>query len=258
MIAMVRPRPRVLASLAVASCVALAPATATATDDDDVSDSGVLVNRWRVHLEVDLASWTRQAPWPRDAALSPGTRDVIGFIGFRRFGFGFGFGRGFRDTIVVGVRGSYEISRGVQRTPFPVEGPRAVEGHLQPYVEFLFVQKHIVRPFAMVRGGIGGALVALDGGSPVDRPDASATLITPSIGIGLGAHAFVNDVVSIDGLFTVDHRWEDMRLKGGLSGAGDLVADAPASPEELQMRAGHQPFGRRLTVALGIAVSRWF
>lgn len=258
MIAMVRSRPGVLASLGVACCIALAPAVAAADGDDDVSDSGVLVNRWRVHLEVDLASWTRQAPWPRDAALSPGTRDVIGFIGFRRFGFGFGFGRGFRDTIVVGVRGTYEISRGVQRTPFPVEGPRAVEGHLQPYVEFLFVQKHVVRPFAMIRGGVGGALVALDGGSPVDRPEASATLITPSIGIGLGAHAFVNDVVSIDGLFTVDHRWEYMRLEGGLTGATDVVTDAPASPEELQMRAGHQPFGRRFTVALGIAVSRWF
>jgi hypothetical protein len=253
-----RSRPRVLASLVLASCVALVPTAAAASDDDDVSDSGVLVDRWRVHLEADLASWTRQAPWPRDAAQSPGTRDVIGFIGFRRFGFGFGFGRGFRDTIVVGVRGTYEISRGVQRTPFPVDGPRAVEGHLQPYLEFLFVQKHIVRPFAMVRAGIGGALVALDGGSPVDRPEASATLITPSVGVGLGAHAFVNDVVSIDGLFTVDHRWEYMRLKGGLQGAGDIVATPPASPEELQMRAGHQPFGRRVTVALGIAFSRWF
>jgi hypothetical protein len=236
-----RSRPRVLASLVLASCVALVPTAAAASDDDDVSDSGVLVDRWRVHLEADLASWTRQAPWPRDAAQSPGTRDVIGFIGFRRFGFGFGFGRGFRDTIVVGVRGTYEISRGVQRTPFPVDGPRAVEGHLQPYLEFLFVQKHIVRPFAMVRAGIGGA-----------------TLITPSVGVGLGAHAFVNDVVSIDGLFTVDHRWEYMRLKGGLQGAGDIVATPPASPEELQMRAGHQPFGRRVTVALGIAFSRWF
>lgn len=252
------PPLRALAAFGVAGWLSLAPSVAVASNDGDLTDAGADVDRWRVHLDVDLASWTRQAPWPRDAGGSPGTRDVIGFIGFRRFGFGFGIGRGFRDVLVVGIRGSYEISRGVQRTPYDVDGPRAVEGHVMPYAELLFVRKHIVRPFAMIRGGIGGALVALDGGSPVDRPKAAASLITPTIGIGLGAHAFVTDLVSIDGLFTIDHRWEYMRLKGGLAGAGDLVASAPSSADDLEARAGHHPFGRRLTVALGIAVSRWF
>jgi len=110
----------------------------------------------------------------------------------------------------------------------------------------------------MVRGGVGGALVALDGSSPIDRPRAAMSLLTPSVGIGVGAHAFVSHEVSVDGYFGVDHRWEYMRLRGGFDGTTDLVGEPPSDEAELEMRAGHHPFGRRMHMALGIAVSRWF
>ena len=80
----------------------------------------------------------------------------------------------------------------------------------------------------------------------------------PTLGLGLGAHAFVTEDVSIDGLFTVDHRWEYARLKGGLSGATELAIEPTTDPDLVSMQAGHRPFGRRFTIALGIAVSRWF
>jgi hypothetical protein len=187
-----------------------------------------------------------------------GTRDHIGFVGFRRFNFGFGIGRGIRDTVVLGVHFDYGISRGIQRTPVEVDNARAIEFSALPYAELLLVRKHIVRPFLLARAGLGGSLVALDGGSPIDRPDSAMSLLMPTVGFGLGAHGFVSEDISIDGLFTVDHRWEYARLRGGLSGVTELVAAPTTNADVVDMQAGHQSFGRRFTIALGIAVSRWF
>jgi hypothetical protein len=246
--------------------LALVPAAAHAHPDDvpagfeegDATDAGSDIDRFVVHLSLDLASWLRQTPWPRAGAGPVGARDDIGFVGFQRFGFGFGIGRGFRDKYVVGMHLEYGISRGIQRTPIEVDNPRAIEFSAMPYAEILFAPKHIVRPFVMARAGVGGALVSLDGRSPVERPDSSASLIMPTFGMGLGAHAFVGKDISVDGLFTVDHRWEYARLDGGISGTTELVAAPSVDPDVVQMQAGHQAFGRRVTVSLGISVSRWF
>ncbi|MEM6996520.1 MAG: hypothetical protein AAF721_38810, partial [Myxococcota bacterium] len=151
-------------------------------EDEPRSD----LERFRAHLGLDLANWLRQSPWPRSGAGPVGPRDDPAFLGYRRLGLGFGLGRGFSDVLVAGIRFEYEVTRGMQRTPWVAErSPRALGFSAMPYLEVMMVRKALVRPYFMVRGGIGGSLVTTDGSSPIEhRVGDTLSLLHPSFGVG--------------------------------------------------------------------------
>jgi hypothetical protein len=222
----------------------LGPATASAAPD------GSDTNRWRVHLGGDLGSWVRQVPWPRYTEGPSGSRDHFGFIGLRRVQLHSGLGYGFRDRFVAGVRLDYEISRGIQRSLHPSAETRAVTVNAMPYVTFMFDDKNVVRPFVSFRAGLGGGLVTIKDPSPLDRPQRSSSLLYPVLGLDLGAHAFVSSNVSLDGIVSVEHRWEYLR--------GTTPSSVPEGTARVSADAGHQSFNRRYVTSIGLAVSRWF
>lgn len=213
------------------------------------ADDGSDTNRWRAHLGADLASWVRSVPWPRRVGGPIGSRDYLGIVGVRRLRLGTGIGHGFRDRFVAGLRLDYEISRGVQRSLVPNAEARAITVTATPYLTMMFDRKHRVRPYLSVRAGMGGGLLTVRDPSPLDRPERSSSLLFPTFGLDMGAHAFVSPDVSLDGSVGFDHRWEMMRdTSPGLPGdTGDLAGDA-----------GHRPFGRRTNASIVLAVSRWF
>lgn len=218
----------------------------TAQASPDGSDT----NRWRAHMGADLGSWVRQNPWPRVADGPVGSRDHFGFIGFRRLRLGLGVGHGFGDRFVAGLRLDYEISRGVQRSLVPDGDARAITMTAMPYLTVMFDDKHVVRPFLSLRVGMGGGLLTVLEPSPLDRPERSSSLLFPAVGLDLGAHAFVSPEVSLDGMVSLDHRWEYLR--------GTTPSSVPEGTAQVEADAGHQSFGRRLNTSIVLAVSRWF
>ncbi|MBL4685088.1 MAG: hypothetical protein JKY37_10905 [Nannocystaceae bacterium] len=214
------------------------------------------LDRFRLHFGVDLANWLRSTPWPHTGTTTVGPRDDPAFLGYRRLGLGLGIGHGFADAWVAGVRFEYEITRGMQRTPWKAEkSARSVGLSAMPYLEVMMARNARVRPYLMVRGGLGGSLVTTDGSSPLERQAGrTLSLIHPSIGVGTGAHAFISPEVSLDGSVTLDHRWEFARHPGALPDAAGLAMGEIAVVKQ----AAHRPFGRRFSTALVISVSRWF
>jgi hypothetical protein len=208
-------------------------------------------NRWRVHLGGELGSWVRQTPWPRYAEGPSGSRDNFGFIGLHRLQLHTGLGHGFRDRFVAGVRLDYEISRGVQRSLAPSAEARAITMSAMPYFTVMFDDKNVVRPYVSFRAGLGGGLLTIVDPSPLDRPQRSSSLLYPILGLDLGAHAFVAPHVSLDGMVSVEHRWEYLR---GTTPKSVPEGTAPT----FRADAGHQSFNRRYVTSIGLAVSRWF
>jgi len=214
------------------------------------------LDRFRVHLGLDLATWVRQTPWPRSSPGATGPSDDLAFPGYRRAGFGFGIAHGFADAVVVGLRIDYEATWGLHRTPQPAEhAPRSLGLSAMPYVEIMMVRQGPVRPFVMVRSGIGGSTITTDSSSPLQSSvGGTLSLLYPTLGAGLGAHAFVTPEISIDSSVTVDHRWEYARQSGP---APDPAAVAMGD-ESVAGRGRHDAFGRRLSTSLVFSVSRWF
>lgn len=227
--------------LGLTTCLG-APSSARAEDGSDT-------NRWRAHLGADLASWVRSVPWPRRIGGPSGSRDYLGVIGVRRLRLGTGIGHGFRDIFIAGLRLDYEISRGIQRSLVPDAEARAVTITATPYLTMMFDPKHRVRPYVSVRAGLGGGLLTVRDPSPLDRPERSSSLLYPTFGIDMGAHAFVSPDVSLDGSVGLSHRWEQMR---------DTSPDLAGVTADLEDGAGHRPFGRRYNASIVLAVSRWF
>lgn len=240
--AMMVPR-RLLLALGLAAAT-LGPAPAWAAPD------GSDTNRWRAHLGGDLGSWVRQTPWPRYTEGPSGSRDDFGFIGLRRLQLHGGLGHGFRDYFVAGLRLDYEISRGIQRSLDPEADARAITVGATPYVTVMSDDKNIVRPFVSMRAGLGGGLLTIVDPSPLDRPTRSSSLLYPLLGFDLGAHAFVSSNVSLDGVVSVEHRWEFLR--------GNTPSHVPAGPDTFDADLGHRAFNRRYVASIGLSVSRWF
>lgn len=238
---------RLLAVLGLAALLATVWGTAgPAHAAPDGSDT----DRWRAHVGTDLGSWVRQTPWPRQPDAIATSRDYFGFIGFRRFRLGLGLGHGFGERFVAGLRLDYEISGGIARSLVPDGKARAISMAATPYITVMFDRKNVVRPFLSFRAGGGGGLLTVQDLSPLDRPSRSSSLLFPMVGVDLGAHAFVSPEVSLDGMVSVDHRWEYLR--------GQTPSSVPAGHAQFERDAGHQSFSRRFNTSLVLAVSRWF
>lgn len=241
--AMVSRRPMLaLAGAVLGAVLGAAPAQAA----PDGSDT----NQWRAHLGAELGSWVRQAPWPRVAMGPSDDRDDFGFIGLRRLSLSGGLGHGFRDRFVAGLRLGYEISRGIQRSLVPGAEARAITLEATPYVTLLFDDKNVVRPLLSLRGGLGGGLLTIMDGNPLERPLRSSSLLYPVLAVDLGAYAFVSPNVSLDGVVSLEHRWEYLR--------GTAPSRVPDDVATLRADAGHTSFNRRIVASIGLAVSRWF
>jgi len=194
-------------------------------------------NRLRLFFDLEAAHWSGSIVAAPDEGAFKLRSSSLGVFGYRRAALGFGLGWGLGEWVVVGARGEFAIhpDRDKDGNTGIVRG-----GSFQPYVEVLFARARHVRPFALARAGIGGAAAfRYKGGAWQGQVSRS---IVPSLGVGLGTHAFVTEDLSFDVVVTLDYRW-NLRPRPG------------AQVEE----AGRwQLTDTNLLAGLVLGFSRWF
>jgi hypothetical protein len=114
-------------------------------------------------------------------------------------------------------------------------------GTFTPYLEILPIPEGRVLPFILVRTGITGGTTMIRDGDTWTRVGS----ILPLVGVGVGAHAFVTKVVSIDFGATFDYRW--VYSRGTIGG--------PGNPGQ---SAGWYRIGQSFTLAALLGLTTWF
>jgi hypothetical protein len=197
-------------------------------------NEGDTAKRLRLHFDLEALHWVGGITYPGGAAPVQIRHEAVGAFGYRRYALGFGLGWGFGERWVVGARGDIAV--------FP---DRSAGGNAQlsrggsfsPYVEFLFARVRNVRPFVLARAGIGAmSTFSFDNGAYKSKP---ARTVVPSVGIGLGTHAFITEDLSFDIALTLDHRW-NLRPREGTFERGFAMSDS------------------KLIAAVMVGFSRWF
>lgn len=210
-------------------------ATAPPWRDEDAPPpaEGDTASRLRVHFDLEGAYWqARVRGTPQGARLQ---HDGAGVLGYKRIGFGFGLGWGLGDWLVVGARGDLFMVPG--RAP---DGRAQLTrgGSFSPYAELLFARVRGVRPFLLARAGLGGTTSFAH-----DAGEWSATAVrsfVPSVGLGLGTHAFITEDLAFDLMVVGDYRW-NLRPRDGKS-----------------FETGYALVDAQLLVGAFVGFSRWF
>lgn len=225
---------KVVVGGALLSAWLAAPTLARADPPGDVAQRG------RAFFDAATAYWIGAVTLPtQNRALSLET-DALGAFGYRRFAGGFGLGYAFSERVIAGARLDVAV--------LPRERDQArlvgLEGTLSPFVQILFAREREVRPFLILRAGMGtGRTFVRKGQSVLEERDAP--VLFPTVGVGAGAHAFLSHDVSFDAALLVDHRWNFRRTTadGGL----DTV-----EPKAWQLRDSS------ISATLLMGFSRWF
>jgi hypothetical protein len=195
---------------------------------------GDVGNRLRLHADLEALHWIGSITYPGAGGTTQIRHEQVGAFGYKRFALGGGLGWGITDWLVVG--GRFDLSVFPDRAG---PGSRAMSrgGSFSPYAELLFLRQRHVRPFLLARVGVGWmSTFGYADGSYSSRPTHA---FVPSIGVGLGTHAFINEDLSFDVALTLDHRW-NMRPRGSSFEEGFAVKDS------------------KLIAGLVVGFSRWF
>lgn len=168
---------------------------------------GDVAKRGRLFFDADMAYWQGHINDPRSSAHPLIGTDAAGVLGYRRVPLGFGVAYAFSEHVVVGGRVdvAFEPHQDVGIDHF------TMRGGVGPFVEILIARERYVRPFLLLRAGLGRSTTFVRE-SVVDDPDLQpeATLY-PTVGAGLGTHVFLSREVSFDAMITLDHRWNFAR-----------------------------------------------
>lgn len=194
---------------------------------------GDTAGRLRLFIDLEAGHWVGSlVPSPRGVAIR---HEAVGVFGRSREAVGFGLGWGLRERWVFGARGDVVVfpDRTASGDPTLSRG-----GSFSPYVELLFARARGLRPFVMARAGIGAfASFRHENGAWDQKP---SRVIVPSVGLGVGAHAFITEDLAFDLALTLDHRF-NLRPRRDASGfRGFTLSDG------------------KLIAALVVGFSRWF
>lgn len=198
---------------------------------------GDTANRLRLFFDLEAAHWSGSLVAAQATGEVKLKNGGVGVFGYRRAALGFGLAWGLAEWVVIGARGDFAVypDRDSQGNTGIVRG-----GSFAPFAEVLFARSRNVRPFALLRGGIGGA-AAFRYKSGAWQGQVSRSIV-PFVGIGVGTHAFVSEDVSFDVAVTLDYKW-NMRTRPG------------AQPETF---GRWQVSDTRLVAAVMVGFSRWF
>jgi hypothetical protein len=195
---------------------------------------GDTANRLRLHFDIEALHWVGGLAYSGQGGPVHIRHEAAGAFGYHRFALGFGLGWGLGEYVLLGARGDILV--------FPdrdAAGNQQMSrgGSFSPYVEILFARMRMVRPFFLARAGIGAmSSFKYDDGAYQGKPRRT---IVPSIGVGVGTHAFINEDISFDIALTLDHRW-NLRPREGTIERGFVMGDS------------------KLIAAVMLGFSRWF
>ncbi|MBZ5712595.1 hypothetical protein [Nannocystis pusilla] len=216
----------------------------------------------RVHLDTEVLSWTHGRPYldPGQAPNPANPRwNVIGFGAGRPVTIdgnpiggasviALGVGYGIHRHLILGARFGMNLSHSFDRNNNPDDGENddsttSFVGTFTPYIEFLPIAEGPILPFILLRTGFTGATVTANDGPNWFRTGAMA----PLVGVGFGAHAFVNQYFSVDFGLTFDYRWVH-----GIGRAGGPIVP-PNTPPPTWGRTAQS-----FTLAATLGLSTWF
>ena len=215
----------------------------------------------RVSVETEVFSWTR--------AAGPGGVSLSGLQSnatrSHEFGFGpgrpvsidgrpagggsviaLGVGYGIHKNLILGGRLGMNLAHSFERADDPTEGVNDDSttrflGTFTPYLEILPIPEGRILPFILARTGLSGGTTKTRDGDTWTRVGS----ILPLVGVGVGAHAFITKIVSIDFGATFDYRW--IYSRGTIGG--------PGNPGQ---SGGWARIGHSFTLAAVLGLTTWF
>lgn len=200
--------------------------------------SGDVAKRARIFFDVDAGYWQGSLFTPRMGGRLGIRSEGVGAIGYRRIPFGIGAGYALSELVFVG--GRIDIAVEPDKT-----GKVGVRTAVSPFAQFFFLRDRNVRPFALVRAGVGRSHVfARTGDDEVTAVGPQS--VYPTIGAGIGASVFLTENMSFDALLSIDHRWNFVRRDLG----PDIQSDGDAPTWNLE--------NGTITTAITFGCSTWF
>lgn len=212
-----------------------APAQASARPAP-MPGSGEVAGRGFIGFDLDAVYWQGNVVTPA-AQGELWLRDHgPGVFGYRRVPGSLSAGFALNEWLALGARIDWAVE--------PREGTVTVRGGLSPYARLYFARDRNVRPFALLRAGMGRSNTVSAGDDGI-RAVGPRTWY-PTIGAGLGTNVFITEVISFDAAATIDQRWNLVRP---LAEPG-----APADASAASWRY------RDTTISAGLALgfSHWF
>lgn len=208
----------------------------------------------RLHFDTDLFGWTQGRRWyePEDRPdPDPNARiNIIGFGAIRpllidrtssgSFDFGtgtvytggsmfaLGLGYGVHRHVVVGARLGLAFDRMRPRSDAVIDANgsttfRFFSGVFTPYIEVLPIPEGRILPYFLFRAGLAGSAVGTRTAmEPVDTLGRQSA-ISPTLGVGAGAHFFLIPQFSLDLGLNFDYRWIFSRDYSKNFATGDTV-----------------------------------
>src|SRR5688500_18625056 len=165
--------------------------------------SGDIAKRARLFFDFDTAYWQGTLFTPRMSGQLGIRSEGVGVIGWRRIPIGIGAAYALSELVLVG--GRLDVAVEPEK-----DGDVGVRAALSPFAQVFFLRDRNVRPFLLVRAGIGRShtFARSDNDEIVAVGPQS---VYPTLGAGLGTHVFITETISFDGLLTLDHRWNFVR-----------------------------------------------
>lgn len=198
--------------------------------------SGDVGGRARIAFDLEAVYWqgtilTPQAQgelWLRD--------HEAGVFGYRRIPGGLSAAYALNEWVALGARVDWAVEPSASRI--------TIRGGLSPFAQVFFARDRNVRPFALVRAGVGRSNTMRNGQDGV-RAVGPRTWY-PSVGLGVGAHVFITEAISFDGVLTVDQRWNLARPLAPPGEAPDVAA------------ASWRYRDTTVSTAIAVGFSHWF
>ncbi len=253
---------RWLAPLLVSCAVCFAAGSAHAMAK--VAPAGKL----RLHIDTELAGWTQTRNFyepgvakdpsnPRFNVIGFGAGRPITGDGIAASGIlfnsliGVGVGYGIHRNLILGARLGFNYASSKSKVDPDPNDPNPPTndartgvfiGTFEPYLEILPIPEGTVLPYILVRSGFSGGTVTNHAGDAFQR----TAVISPTVGVGGGAHAFLTPFFSLDFGITFDYRWFHDRAR---------IKD-PTAPFQVQpvWTRANQGF----TLAAIVGISTWF
>lgn len=222
----------------------------------------------RLHIDTEFLSWTQTRNFYEPGAPKDPSNPRFNVIGFGAgrpitgdgvVGSGFlynsligvGLGYGIHRNLILGARLGFNFSNSKSKAdPDPNDPNPPVNdarngvfiGTFEPYLEILPIPEGSVLPYILVRTGFSGGTVTNHNGDAFQR----SAVMSPTAGVGGGAHAFLTPFFSLDFGVTFDYRWFHSRTR---------IKD-PTAPFQVQPVWTRASQG--FTLAATIGISTWF
>lgn len=226
-----RRRDRVASAVAFVG-LALVLSWASVARADEPPPPGDIAGKRRIFFDAGVGYWRGTLGRSADGNTLWIEQESVGMLGFRRIPLGGGLAYAFSESFVLGARLDLALE--------PIRRPGVmavrVDGSLGTFAEVLFHRNQFVRPFALVRAGLGRGETFVRKGRADLLERRGVGNLSPYAGLGVGTHVFFRNDLSFDAAIVVDYLWNFARR--GSSGSDLEISERGATSRRWILRDG--------------------